>query len=67
VHSLGFNMGFVGLATDAALIRQVDAVLADLKAQGAIAPLAQQNGVSFVPPRSPDVQPDVRMAALTGD
>jgi ABC-type amino acid transport substrate-binding protein len=67
VHSLGFNMGFVGLATDAALIRQVDAVLADLKAQDAIAPLAQQNGVSFVPPRAPDVQPDVRIAALNGD
>ena len=41
--------------------------IADLKAQGAIAPLAQQNGVSFVPPRAPDVQPDVRIAALTGD
>jgi len=67
VHSLGFNMGFVGLATDVALIRQVDAVLADLKAQDAIAPLAQQNGVSFVPPRAPDVQPDVRIAALNGD
>jgi ABC-type amino acid transport substrate-binding protein len=66
-HSLGFNMGFVGLATGAALIRQVDAVLADLKAQNAIALLAQQNGVSFVPPRAPDVQPDLRIAALTGD
>jgi ABC-type amino acid transport substrate-binding protein len=66
-HSLGSNMGFVGLAANAALIHQVDAVLADLKAQNKIAPIAEQSGLSFVPPRTPDVLPDVRLAALQGD
>jgi len=66
-HSLGSNMGFVGLAANAALIHQVDTVLADLKAHDAVAPVAEQNGLSFVPPRTPDVLPDVRLAALQGD
>jgi ABC-type amino acid transport substrate-binding protein len=66
-HSLGFNMGFVGLTTSAALIQQVDAVLADLKAHDALAPIAEQNGLSYIPPRSPDVLPDVRLTALQGD
>jgi hypothetical protein len=60
-------MGFVGLATDAALVRQVDAVLADLKAHDGLAPIAQRNGLSFVPPRTPNVLPDVQLAALKGD
>jgi ABC-type amino acid transport substrate-binding protein len=66
-HSLGFNMGFVGLATNAALIHQVDSVLADLKAHNALAPIAEQTGLSYIPPRSPDVLPDVGLAALQGD
>ncbi|WP_158258215.1 substrate-binding periplasmic protein [Rhodopila globiformis] len=66
-HSLGFNMGFVGLAGSATLIRQVDAALADLKAHDALAPMAQQAGLTYIPPRSPDVLPDVHLAALQGD
>ncbi|HQT75801.1 MAG TPA: transporter substrate-binding domain-containing protein [Rhodopila sp.] len=66
-HSIGFNMGYVGLATNKALIDQVDAVLADLQAHDAVAPLAEAAGVTFVPPRPPDVQPDVRPSALNGD
>jgi ABC-type amino acid transport substrate-binding protein len=66
-HSVGFNMGFAGLASQRALIGQVDSVLADLQAHDAIAPLAASSGLTFVPPRTPDVQPDVRMTALNGD
>jgi ABC-type amino acid transport substrate-binding protein len=66
-HSLGFNMAFVGLASDKALIEQVNAVLADLQAHDAIAPLAAAAGLTFIPPRSPDVQPNVRLTALDGD
>ena len=60
-------MGFVGLASNKALIEQVDAVLADLLAHDAVEPLAASAGLTFIPPRSPDVQPDVSMAVLNGD
>lgn len=66
-HSVGFNMGFVGLASNRALIEQVDAVLTDLQAHDAIAPLAATAGLTFTPPREPAVQPDVRPTALNGD
>jgi ABC-type amino acid transport substrate-binding protein len=67
VHSLAFNMGFVGLASDMMLINQVDSVLADLQAQDAISPMATSAGLTFMPPRTPAVGPDVRPAALGGD
>jgi ABC-type amino acid transport substrate-binding protein len=66
-HSIGFNMGFVGLASSKALIDQVDVVLADLQAHDAIAPLAKAAGLTFIPPRTPAVLPDVSQAALNGD
>jgi hypothetical protein len=66
-HSVGFNMGFVGLASDKALIEQVDATLADLQAHDAVAPLAVAAGLTFVAPRTPAVLPDVRPIALNGD
>jgi len=66
-HSIGSNMGFVGLASNQALIEQVDTVLADLQAHDAIAPLATTSGLTFIPPRLPAVQPDVRLAALDSD
>ena len=66
-HSIGFNMGYVGLASDSILIQQVDVALADLQAHDAIAPLASNAGLTFIPPRQPDVQPDVQLTALNGD
>ena len=67
VHSLAFNMGFVALASNMPLIKQVDAVLADLQAHDAIAPMAANAGLTFMPPRSPAVRPNVPPAALEGD
>ena len=67
VHSIAFNMGFVGLASNMPLINQVDAVLADLQAHDAIAPMAANAGLTFMPPRTPAVRPDVPPAALEGD
>jgi hypothetical protein len=60
-------MGFAGLASNRALIGQVDTVLAELQAHNAIAPLATQAGLTFVAPNAPDIQPDVRLTALNGD
>ncbi len=67
LHSIGFNMGFVALDTDAPLIGAVDAVLADLQAHDQLAPLAREAGLTYLPPRTPVIRPDVQPAALTGD
>jgi ABC-type amino acid transport substrate-binding protein len=66
-HSLAFNMAFVGLASDQALIEQVDAILGDLQAHDALAPLAARAGLTFFPPAAPAVSADVRLSALNGD
>jgi ABC-type amino acid transport substrate-binding protein len=67
VHSVAFNMGFVGLASNMPLINQVDAILADLQAHDAIAPMAAKAGLTFIPPGTPAVRPDVGPAVLQGD
>ena len=67
VHSVAFNMGFVGLASNMPLINQVDAILADLQAHDAIAPMAAKAGLTFIPPAHAAVRPDVLPAALQGD
>jgi ABC-type amino acid transport substrate-binding protein len=66
-HSLAFNMGFVALASNMALVKQVDVVLADLQAHDAIAPMAANAGLTLMPPRTPAVRPNVPPAALEGD
>lgn len=67
IHSIGFNMGFVGLASEQQLIDDASAAIAALQASGAIAPLARAAGLSYVPPREPPVQSAVRPDALAGD
>lgn len=66
-HSVAFNMGYVGLASDPSLIGQVNAALADMQKRDALAPVATAAGLTFMPPNPPDVRPDVPPAALTGD
>lgn len=66
-HSLGFNMGFAGLASNQPLVGQVDAVLADLQAHDAVAPLAAAAGLTYIPPAAPPVAPNLRLTALQGD
>ena len=66
-HSIGFNMGFVGIASERPLIARVNASIADLKANGALAGMAQAAGLSWLPPRARAVQPGVSLAAVSGD
>jgi ABC-type amino acid transport substrate-binding protein len=66
-HSIGFNMGFVGLASNKMLVDQVDAVIGDLLAHDLMSSLAKENGLTFIPPRLPPVLPDVQLTALNGD
>jgi ABC-type amino acid transport substrate-binding protein len=67
VHSIAFNMGFVGLASNMPLINQVDTILEDLRAHNAIAPMAAKAGLTFIPPEAPAVRADIALAALQGD
>ncbi len=67
IHSIGFNMGFAGLASDSRLIDDVNAAISALQAGDAIAPLASAAGLTYVPPRSPAVLPAVPPSALAGD
>jgi hypothetical protein len=66
-HSIAFNIGFVGLATNAALIEQVDAILGDLLAQGSLTGIAHASAMTYLPPHKPDVSPGVTLGALSGD
>lgn len=66
-YRVGFNMGFVGLATEAALIEQVNAAIADLLAKGDVAALAKAAGVTYVPPSGPDVLEHLTMRDLGAD
>jgi len=64
---VGFNIGFVGLATDRGLLDQVDKAIAGLLAEGELPALAQMAGVTYLPPHEPNVSPDVELADLRRD
>ncbi len=66
-HSIGFNIGLVGLSANAALIGAVDGILDDLLAAGSLTRLGQDNGLTYVPPRKPDVSPGLDLSAVNGD
>ena len=66
-HSLGFNMGFVALAGDHALIEQVNTALAALKRTGALVGLAQDAGIVYAPPVAPEVRTHLSIAQLSAD
>jgi hypothetical protein len=63
-HRIGFNMGFVGLSTEAALIDQVSTAVDDLLARGELPALAQAAGMTYVPPRQPEVRESLSLADL---
>ncbi|HET7594179.1 MAG TPA: hypothetical protein VFK49_01935, partial [Stellaceae bacterium] len=63
-HRIGFNMGFVGLSTEAPLIEQVDAAIGDMLSGGALPALAEKAGMTYVPPRQPDVRESLSLADL---
>jgi ABC-type amino acid transport substrate-binding protein len=66
-HSIGLNIGFVGLSSAGTQIQAVDKILDDLFAEGRLAKLAQANGVTYRAPRKPDVAPAFDLSTVTGD
>ena len=66
-YRIGFNMGFVGLDTEAGLIAAVNQALDDLLAQNAIAPLAVSAGMTYLPPRRPEILEHLTLRDLHGE
>jgi hypothetical protein len=61
---IGFNIGFVGLSTDRGLIEQADRAIADMLGNNELPALARTAGVTYLPPRQPNISPDVTLADL---
>lgn len=58
-YPIGANRGYVGLAADGGLIDAVDKALTGLAAEGKIAELGTQAGLTYLPPREPAILGDV--------
>lgn len=58
-YPIGANRGYVGLGSNPALIEAVNKALMDLVAEGKIAELGKQAGLTYLPPREPAILDDV--------
>jgi ABC-type amino acid transport substrate-binding protein len=58
-YPIGANRGYVGLASDPALIEAVNKALTELGAEGKIAEFGKQAGLTYLPPREPAILGDV--------
>lgn len=54
-YPIGANRGYVGLASDPALIEAANNALTDLAAKGKIAEFGKQAGLTYLPPREPAI------------
>jgi len=58
-YPIGANRGYVGLASDPALLAAVDKALSDLQAAGTIAELGRAAGLTYLAPSEPIILGDV--------
>jgi ABC-type amino acid transport substrate-binding protein len=63
-YPIGVNRGYVGLASDPALIETVNKALSDLQAAGTIAELAKTAGLTYLPPVEPAILGDQLLRVL---
>ncbi|MBR0845579.1 transporter substrate-binding domain-containing protein [Bradyrhizobium liaoningense] len=63
-YPIGANRGYVGLASDGALIEAVNKVLTELGTEGKIAEFGKQAGLTYLPPREPAILGDVWMKII---
>jgi len=66
-HSIGFNTGFVGLASEAPLVAKLNVAIGEMLAKQELRALAQATGLTYLPPRQPDVLTTISRAQLRGD
>jgi hypothetical protein len=57
-------MGFVGLSTDRDLIEKVNQSIAEMLDSGELSVLARRAGVTYRPPRQPNVSADLKLTDL---
>jgi hypothetical protein len=62
---IGFNIGFAGLSTDRDLMDQVDQAIGDMLEGDELPALARTAGVTYLPPRPPNVSSDVKLTDLS--
>ncbi|MBR0967589.1 transporter substrate-binding domain-containing protein [Bradyrhizobium diazoefficiens] len=63
-YPIGANRGYVGLASDPALIEAINTALGGLAAGGKIAEFGKQAGLTYLPPREPAILGDVWMKII---
>jgi ABC-type amino acid transport substrate-binding protein len=63
-YPIGVNRGYVGLASDPALLVEVNRALGDLQAAGTVTKLAEAAGITFLPPREPKILGDALLKVL---
>ena len=63
-YPIGINRGYVGLASDPALIVLVNKALSELQAAGTIADLAKAAGLTYLPPVEPAILGDQLVRVL---
>jgi ABC-type amino acid transport substrate-binding protein len=63
-YPIGVNRGYLGLASDPALIAAVNMALAGLQAAGTIADLAKAAGLTYLPPVEPAILGDELLKVL---
>lgn len=63
-YPIGANRGYVGLASDPALLAAVNKALSDLQAAGTIADLGKAASLTYLPPREPAILGDVLLKVL---
>jgi hypothetical protein len=66
-HSIGFNLGMIGRAGDAPLMAQVNAALEAMLAGEELLGIARADGLTYVPPRPPDVFTTIKREAFEQD
>jgi ABC-type amino acid transport substrate-binding protein len=63
-YPIGANRGYVGLASDPALLVAVNEALSDLQATGTIAELGRAAGLTYLPPREPAILGNIWLKVL---
>jgi hypothetical protein len=66
-HSIGFNVGMVGLASEASLLHQVDDATGAMLDSDELPVLARAARVTYLPAREPNVRATISSAELRSD
>jgi ABC-type amino acid transport substrate-binding protein len=63
-YPVAFNLGYVSLSGNGALLEQINTVLEQMRSSGEIAALAKATGVTYIEPIEPAVSPGISFAQL---